>query len=191
LNLNLNLKWNFEIRKKNKKRKKRDKTSPEPAYHVLAHQGKSPAQPSHHRAPTTWSRTSATVSPALTSLPQSVTCRTCASARAPRAPFSHLPQQISPRMAGARRPRAVRCALDHDRDLIGSTAGLVSPSLSSYLRGPATPLPVCRSHHHRGRERTCGRTRCGRPCRLLGTQQRVWVLGRVAGEPCIQSGEAS
>jgi hypothetical protein len=55
-------------------------------------------------------------------------------------------------MAGARRPRVVHCALDHDRDLIGSTAGLASPSLSSYLRDPATPLPVRRSHHHRGRE---------------------------------------
>jgi hypothetical protein len=65
----------------------------------------------------------------------------------------YLPQQTPPRMAGARRPRAVCCALDHDRDLIGSMAGLASPSLSSYLRDPATPLPVHRSHHHRGRGR--------------------------------------
>jgi hypothetical protein len=57
-------------------------------------------------------------------------------------PCQFLPQQISPRMAGAWRPHAVRCALDHDRDLIGSTAGLASPSLSSYLRDPATPLLV-------------------------------------------------
>jgi hypothetical protein len=60
----------------------------------------------------------------------------------------YLPQQTPPRMAGARRPRAVCCALDHDRDLIGSMAGLASPSLSSYLRDPATPLPVHRSRHY-------------------------------------------
>ena len=60
----------------------------------------------------------------------------------------YLPQQTPPRMAGARRPRAVCCALDHDRDLIGSMVGLASPSLSSYLRDPATPLPVHRSRHY-------------------------------------------
>jgi hypothetical protein len=53
------------------------------------------------------------------------------------------------------------------------------------------------SHSYRGhgqkQGRHCCRTRFRRhgtrPRYRLGTQQQVWVLGRVAGEPCIHSGE--